>query len=71
MTQHGQTTILSGAAVNQLWAAWPDNMLLDLTLCDLRLDLKGRFLTEQIARLYAELASRQLVFRPHFWLSDK
>jgi hypothetical protein len=51
--------------------AWPDDKLLNLKLCDLRLGLNGGFLSEQIARLYAELESRRLVFRPHFWLSDE
>lgn len=73
MTQGGtdEAGILSNAPDDQPWVAWPDDKLLNLKLCDLRLGLGGGFLSEQIARLYAELESRRLVFRPHFWLSDE
>jgi len=37
----------------------------------LRLSREGGFLAVQIHRLSAELDSRGLLFRPHFWLSDE
>lgn len=53
------------------WADWPDEQLLDLRLCDLRVQIEGSWLEERIARLHAELESKGLGFRPHFWLSDE
>lgn len=53
------------------WAGWSDEQLLDLRLCDLRLDLKRSQVREQIDRLHGELAAHRLVFRPHCWLSSE
>ena len=52
------------------WVTWPDDKLLDLKLCDLHVKIKGSQLARNIRQLYKELKSHQLVFRPHFWLSD-
>jgi hypothetical protein len=53
------------------WARWRDEELLDLRLCDLKLDIAGTVLERRIAQLYRELAERRIRFRPHFWLSDE
>ncbi len=53
------------------WAAWPDEALLDLPMCDLHLGLTGGFLEQPIAELNRELEQRGLLFRPHFWLSNE
>ena len=53
------------------WASWPDEALLDVRLCDLKLTIAGTDLEIRLAELHAELASRHLVFRPHAWLSDE
>ncbi|HLZ32432.1 MAG TPA: putative zinc-binding metallopeptidase [Nitrospira sp.] len=53
------------------WADWPDEKLLELRLCDLRLTVEGSQIAEQIRQLNDELAERGLLFRPHFWLSDE
>ena len=53
------------------WESWDDERLLDLRLSDLGLHIEGSGLEERIARLYAELHERGLVFRPHVWLSDE
>lgn len=53
------------------WASWPDEALLDLPMCDLHLDITGGFLEQPIAELYRELEARQLLFRPHFWISNE
>jgi putative zinc-binding metallo-peptidase len=55
------------------WAAWPDDRLLALRLCDLAADLRieGTPLETSIAQLGTELAERNLGFRPHFWLSNE
>lgn len=53
------------------WAAWPDDALLDLPMCDLRLEIRGGFLEQPIAELNRELAARGLRFCPHFWLSNE
>jgi hypothetical protein len=53
------------------WAAWSDEALLDLRMCDLHLEVKGGFLADPIAELTRELEARRLLFRPHFWLSNE
>jgi hypothetical protein len=53
------------------WAAWPDDKLLDVRLCDLRLRLRGTEVEHRVRQLHAELRDHGLVFRPHFWLSDE
>jgi hypothetical protein len=53
------------------WVEWSDEQLLDLRLCDLRVDLKTSPVREQIDRLQAELAGHRIIFRPHCWLSNE
>jgi len=53
------------------WVSWSNEQLLDLPLNHLGLTLEGPFLARQIQQLYAELAARQLLFRPHVWLSTE
>ena len=52
------------------WPSWPDERLLDVRLCDLRLRIKGSPLEDRIRMLHRELRQRGLVFRPYFWLAD-
>jgi len=63
----GQT----GATGEPEWADWPDDKLLDLRMCDLRLRLEGSFFDQPIKQLAQELEARHLRFRPYFWLSDE
>ena len=58
-------------AVQTPWATWSDEQLLDLRMCDLRLELAGSFYERPIAQLERELAARGLLFRPHVWISDE
>jgi Putative zinc-binding metallo-peptidase len=52
------------------WAAWPDDKLLDLRICDLGVTIEDSPLAGRIAELRRELADRGLTaFDPHFWLS--
>jgi hypothetical protein len=51
------------------WASWPDEKLLDLRVCDLKVTIEGSHLEERINALQAELFARDLAFEPHFWLS--
>ena len=53
------------------WAAWSDEQLLQLRLCDLRLSIEGSPVIDQIQALYSELAAHEVVFRPHFWFSNE
>jgi hypothetical protein len=53
------------------WTSWPDEALLDLSMCDLQLGLTGGFLEQPIAELTREMEQRELLFRPHFWLSNE
>ncbi|HWP56977.1 MAG TPA: putative zinc-binding metallopeptidase [Candidatus Acidoferrales bacterium] len=53
------------------WAAWPDEKLLDLRICDLDLKIEGTSFDECVRKLYAELEAKGIVFRPHFWISDE
>jgi hypothetical protein len=52
------------------WASWPDEKLLDLRICDLKVTIEGSILEARIADLQGELDERGLTFQPHFWLSD-
>jgi hypothetical protein len=55
-----------------IWADWADDQLLDLRLCDLKLKVEhSPWLMQRIERLNQELASRDIRFRPHCWLSSE
>src|SRR6266850_1269863 len=53
------------------WASWSNEQLLNLPMSQLGVTLDGAFLSAQIQQLYAELDARQLLFRPHVWLSNE
>src|SRR6202161_354053 len=53
------------------WEALSDEQLLDLRFCDLKLTIAGTDLERAIGRLYAELGTRGIRFRPHCWLSQE
>lgn len=53
------------------WAAWPDEKLLDLRICDLDVTIEGSYLEPRVQKLNDELAARGIEFRPHVWLSDE
>ena len=53
------------------WAAWPDEKLLEVRLCDLGVSIEGTEIEPRIAQVNAELEVRGLRFRPHYWLSDE
>lgn len=53
------------------WAEYSDADLLQLRLCDLGLNALGPVLQRRIERLHEELEARELMFRPHCWLSDE
>ncbi|MBI3602923.1 MAG: putative zinc-binding metallopeptidase [Nitrospirae bacterium] len=59
------------AAQEPEWAAWPDEKLLDLPFCDLKVGIEGSPVEAPIRQLYGELEAHRLIFRPHFWLSDE
>jgi hypothetical protein len=53
------------------WTRLPDSKLLQLRICDLRLDLRRSPLQRYVRRLYQELDGRGIRFRPHVWLSQE
>jgi hypothetical protein len=53
------------------WAAWPDDKLLEVRLCDLGVTIAGTEIEQRIADINAELERRGLLFRPHYWLADE
>ncbi|HEV8326418.1 MAG TPA: hypothetical protein VGQ08_02965, partial [Nitrospiraceae bacterium] len=53
------------------WVSWSNEQLLNLPMSQLGVTLDGAFLSGQIQQLYAELDARQLLFRPHCWLSNE
>jgi len=53
------------------WARWPEERLLDLRLCDLGVRLEGTWLEARIEKLQADLESRDIRIRPHFWISEE
>lgn len=55
---------------NNNWTKLSDKELLDVRVCDLKLDFQQSILGECIERLYVELKDRGIRVRPHCWLSD-
>ncbi len=53
------------------WEESSDAELLRLRICDLGLKSVGYVLQRRIERLYEELEAREILFRPHCWLSDE
>jgi hypothetical protein len=53
------------------WETLSDDQLLSLRFCDLKLTIDGTDLEEAIERLYRELATRGIRFRPHCWLAQE
>jgi Putative zinc-binding metallo-peptidase len=53
------------------WENLTDEQLLSLRFCDLTLSIEGTDLEAAIERLYRELATRGIRFRPHCWLSQE
>lgn len=52
------------------WTRLPDEELLDLRICDLKLKIEGTELESRIEKLSRELKSKLIGFRPHCWLSE-
>ncbi len=48
-----------------------DRQLLDVRLCDLPVQIRGTQLEQRIEKLYRELESRSVDFRPHVWLAEE
>ena len=48
-----------------------DESLLALRLCDLPVRLEDTLMARRVARLYRELAARNIVARPHVWLAEE
>ena len=53
------------------WERLSDDQLLSLRFCDLHLTIEGTDLELAIERLYRELATRGIRFRPHCWLAQE
>jgi hypothetical protein len=53
------------------WTRLSDEELLSLRFCDLKLAIERCPLKRQVRRLYDELRSRGIEFRPHVWLSEE
>src|SRR5271157_3265397 len=53
------------------WETLADEQLLSLRFCDLKLNIEDTELDGAIQRLYGELATRGIRFRPHCWLSQE
>lgn len=53
------------------WVSLRDEELLDLRLCDLRLQISGTLLEDRIARLHEELKNRGIRVKPHCWLAEE
>ena len=53
------------------WEKLTDTELLDVRLRDLGVRIEGTWIEECLDDLYGELTRRELVFRPHAWLSTE
>ena len=62
---------MAGRCRNYVWENLNDEALLDTRFCDLKLRLENTPLAERTERVNCELERRQIVFRPHYWLSEE
>src|SRR4051794_11184068 len=53
------------------WELLPRERLLDVKIRDLGVKLEGTWLEACVEQLYGELEARDIVLRPHCWLSDE
>jgi len=53
------------------WPDLPDDELLKVRFCDLRLSIDKSTLATDISQLYTSLHRRGITFRPHVWLSTE
>lgn len=53
------------------WSSVSDEALLQMRLCDLPIKLERTEIGARVQRLYDELESRGISFRPHVWFSDE
>ncbi|MHC4953714.1 MAG: putative zinc-binding metallopeptidase [Planctomycetota bacterium] len=58
-------------AAEPSWARYDDEQLLGLRLSDLDVEIEGTVLEDRLARLYEELARREIRHRPHAWMSSE
>src|SRR5689334_1767625 len=54
-----------------VWADLPDNELLKLRICDLRVRIEGSELEERVHQIHSELEARGLPVRPECYLADE
>ena len=59
------------ASSGYAWETLSDDQLLSLRFCDLKLTIAGTELERAVGRLYGELATRGIRFRPHCWLAQE
>src|SRR5580693_6919943 len=59
------------ASSHYAWETLSDEQLLSLRFCDLKLSIAGTELERAIERLYGELDTRGIRFRPHCWLAEE
>ena len=59
------------AAAVRTWARLPDEQLLRMRFCDLKLSIERSPLARHVRRLYADLQRRGIGLRPHVWLSEE
>ena len=52
------------------WETLTDSQLLDVRIRDLGVRIEGTWIEEGLEDLYADLARREIPFRPHAWLSS-
>jgi hypothetical protein len=53
------------------WTRLPDEELLKVRFCDLKLSIERSSIARHVRRLYADLERRGLRLRPHVWLSEE
>lgn len=53
------------------WSRLPDEELLKMRFCDLKLSIEHSSLARHLRRLYADLERRGISVRPHAWLSEE
>lgn len=59
------------ASAENAWTALPDDELLKLRICDLRVRIEGSELEPYARQLYSELDARNLALKPEVYLADE
>lgn len=71
MGRAAETETRRQARARAPWPEWPDAALLERPIKSLKVSIRGTWLASCVDALQHELAARDILVRPHTWLSDE